>query len=132
LYFLQTQSQNFTDKGCSSLMLLRKSSIEYSNTPCGKIKFINTNYIKFKLLYSDMHLFFCLVPSFNYRWKKGGLMEIIPWCLMVAVNNVMNFATPFRAGCNKNASILFGSEFLVNINLSHSRKWFDKEAKCKN
>jgi len=32
-------------------MLLRKSRIEYSNTPCGKIEFINTNYIIFKLLY---------------------------------------------------------------------------------
>jgi hypothetical protein len=31
-------------------MLLRKSRIAYSSIPGGKIKFINTNYIIFKLL----------------------------------------------------------------------------------
>jgi len=51
---------------------------------------------------------------------------------MISVINVMNFATTFRADCNKKTSILFGSELLVNINSSHSRKLFDKEAKCKN
>jgi len=47
---------------------------------------------------------------------------------MFSVSNVMNFATPLRADCNKKASILFLSELFVNLNLSQSRKWFDKEA----